>query len=311
MPFFSVVIPLYNKKEFIGSTLNSVLEQSFKDFEIIIINDGSNDGSLEEVKKTHDDRITIYTQLNSGVSSARNLGIDKATSNYIALLDADDYWKPNHLQELYKSIKEFPKGALFCNAYELKLSKSHTIKAIYNIEKNDKATIVKDYFEASIIHPIGWTSAIAFNKKDFYDVGRFNPKYSHAEDIDLLIRFGLKKTVIFNPSVTSCYNRTVLGSLSKKQNQTSKLDVFNNFKTEEAINSSLKKYLNLNRYSLAIQCKLTSNIKTFKKLYPEIDQSLLNLKQKLLLNLPHKLLIAAKKIHLALIKNQIYVSSYK
>ena len=98
---------------------------------------------------------------------------------------------------------------------------------------------------------------------------------------------------------------------SKENHQESKRQLFNSFKTEELTNASLKRYLNLNRYSLAIQCKLANNKKTFKKLYPEIDKSLLNFKQRVLLIMPIKLLILTKKLHLTLIKNRIYISSYK
>jgi len=311
MAFFSVIIPLYNKKIHIKETLNSVLKQTFRDFEIIIVNDGSTDGSYEVVKQFQDDRITVYTQKNSGASVARNFGVEKANCKYIALLDADDLWKPNHLQEHYKSIKNISEGALFCNAYQLKLSKNCTIDAIYNIEKKNQAHIIDDYFEASIIHPIGWTSAICFNKNDFFDLGGFNPVYTSGQDLDILIRFGLKKTTVFNPTITCCYDKTVKESLSKENHQESKRMLFNSFKAEEKVNASLKKYLNLNRYSLAIQCKLANNKKTFKKLYPEIDKSLLNLKQVLLLKFPSSVLQIIKKIHLFLIDSQIYISSYK
>ncbi|KIC01072.1 hypothetical protein OA88_15890, partial [Flavobacterium sp. JRM] len=92
MVFFSIVIPLYNKAYYIENTIKSVLYQSFTDYEIIIINDGSTDNSLEKVLEFNDKRIQLYTQQNQGASVARNLGIEKAKYNYIAFLDADDLW---------------------------------------------------------------------------------------------------------------------------------------------------------------------------------------------------------------------------
>lgn len=311
MPFFSVVIPLYNKEKNIKNTIKSVLKQSFKDFEIIVVNDGSTDNSYETLKEIEDDRIIIYNQKNTGASVARNFGIEKSNSDYIALLDADDFWKPNHLQEHFNSIKSLPEGTLFCNAYELKLSKNSFIKAIYNTPKKNKPHIIEDYFKASTIHPIGWTSAIAFNKKDFFDIGGFNPKYTSGQDLDLLIRFGLKKTVVFNPTITCYYDKTVKGSLSKENHQESKRELFNSFKNEEQNNKSLHQYLTLNRYSLAIQCKKSKNKKTLKKLRLEIDTSLLNWKQKKLLKTPSSMLIFFKNIHLFLISKGLYISSYK
>src|SRR5690606_12962360 len=97
MAFFSIIVPLYNKEKYLKATLKSVLQQTFIDFEIIIVNDGSTDKSLEIAKSFKNERIKIYTQENQGVSAARNLGIEKSTSEYCCFLDADDVWKDNHL----------------------------------------------------------------------------------------------------------------------------------------------------------------------------------------------------------------------
>lgn len=167
-PYFSIIIPLYNKEDFIADTIKSVLNQTFTDFEIIVVNDGSTDNSLKELQSIKDHRIITIQQKNQGVSIARNNGIKNAKGDYITLLDADDEWKPNHLELFYKTIKQFPpNGALFCNAYDIKSSDNYIIKATYNIEQVDHPHIIKDYFKASLIDAIGWTSAICFNKKRF------------------------------------------------------------------------------------------------------------------------------------------------
>ena len=108
MPFLSVIIPLYNKESYIKNTLRSVLEQNFTDFEIIIVNDGSTDNSLEIVSSFKDERIQVIHQPNSGASSSRNKAIQSAKTQYIAFLDADDFWFPNHLEELVQLIQDFP-----------------------------------------------------------------------------------------------------------------------------------------------------------------------------------------------------------
>ena len=89
MPFFSIIIPLFNKEKFLKATLESVFEQTFSDFEILVINDGSTDKSLEIVESIQHKKIKIYNQKNQGVSAARNLGIEKSTSDYCCFLDAD------------------------------------------------------------------------------------------------------------------------------------------------------------------------------------------------------------------------------
>ena len=107
MPYFSVVIPLYNKEEHILATLNSVLQQTFKDFEVIIVNDGSTDNSVNVVAQIKDKRIQLLTLDNQGVSYARNYGVLKSKANFIAFLDADDIWFPNHLSDLKELAEQY------------------------------------------------------------------------------------------------------------------------------------------------------------------------------------------------------------
>ena len=108
MPFFSIIIPVYNKETFLENTIKSVLQQSFTDFELIIINDGSTDNSESKIKSFSDPRITYLKKENGGVSTARNLGIEMAAASYITFIDADDYWYPNFLEEMVSSIEQFP-----------------------------------------------------------------------------------------------------------------------------------------------------------------------------------------------------------
>ena len=97
----SIVIPLYNKEKFIKNTINSVLRQSYKDFELVIVDDGSTDDSVNIVKSISDSRIRIISKQNEGVSKTRNRGIIEAKGEYIFFLDADDYLVPEALNILY------------------------------------------------------------------------------------------------------------------------------------------------------------------------------------------------------------------
>src|SRR5690606_22931002 len=109
-----------------------VLNQSFQDFEIIIVDDGSTDDSYKIVSRFQSEKIKLLKQNNQGASITRNNGIDYATSNYIALLDADDLWYNNHLQELKNLIEKFPNAGLFCNNYEVKRHKEFITPTIFN-----------------------------------------------------------------------------------------------------------------------------------------------------------------------------------
>ena len=102
MALFSVVISVYNKAGHIENTLKSVLAQTVQNFEIIVVNDGSTDSSLDCINAFEDPRIIVYTTTNKGAGAARNFGITKATSPYIALLDGDDYWHPHYLEDICK-----------------------------------------------------------------------------------------------------------------------------------------------------------------------------------------------------------------
>ena len=103
---FTVVIPLYNKNNYISRAVSSVLTQTFLDFELIVVDDNSNDGSVERVLGINDNRLVLKVlKENRGVSYARNYGVKKAKYSYIAFLDADDEWLPNHLHVLNQLIK--------------------------------------------------------------------------------------------------------------------------------------------------------------------------------------------------------------
>ncbi len=106
----SVIIPVYNCEEYIGNTLKSVINQDFKDFEIIVIDDGSTDNSLEvinETLKASGARYKVIHQENGGVSVARNHGIDVSSGEYLVFVDGDDFIMPNHLSELYNGVRDF------------------------------------------------------------------------------------------------------------------------------------------------------------------------------------------------------------
>lgn len=310
-PFFSVVIPLYNKQEYIAKTIESVLNQSFKDFEIIIVDDGSTDKGVEIVENFQKDCITIFKQKNSGVSIARNRGIEVAKANFIALLDADDLWYSNHLLELKKQILKFPEAGLYCNNYEVFYTKNLSRPASLNFSFETDCLIVEDFFKASITNPVAWTSAVGFSKDKFNTIGGFDPKLKTTQDLDLWIRMALKYPVSFNPTITMSYKLYVDDSLSKNEYNKIRYDFNNSFIEEENKNPSLKLYLDINRYALAIRAKINNEYDIYKKLKREINYKNLNSKQRLLLKCSKKQLLIIKKFQRFLIKNNFYLTAYK
>src|SRR5690554_5476717 len=105
---FTVVIPLYNKEAHVENTITSVLQQTFEDFEVLVVDDGSTDDSVSVVNSLEDSRIRVVSQTNSGVSSARNRGVVEAKHEFIAFLDADDVWERNYLEKMRDLIKANP-----------------------------------------------------------------------------------------------------------------------------------------------------------------------------------------------------------
>jgi glycosyltransferase involved in cell wall biosynthesis len=310
MPFFSVVIPLYNKEDQIRSTIKNVIDQSFTDFELIIIDDGSTDRSYEIARSFSDERIILLTQKNMGAGAARNKGVSMAKGEFIAFLDADDIWHSNHLQCFHRSILKFPNMDWYSNAYDVKLSRDHIEKGSFLNKVHEKITVIEDFFINSLSYPLVNTSSVALRTKSFSDVGGFNESITSGQDIDLWIRLGLKYSLVFNDTHTSIYDKTVTNSLSKGNYQESKYQLYYKYNSLAKFNVSLHKYLNILRYSLAIQCKLANNRTTLKKLKEQIDPYYLNWKQRLLLYLPRFLTVLLKKVHGFLIDNNLYVSSY-
>nr|WP_315145905.1 glycosyltransferase family 2 protein [uncultured Flavobacterium sp.] len=283
MPFFTVIIPLYNKENFIENTLISVLNQSFNDFEVLIINDGSTDKSEEKVLKFKDSRIKYFHKENGGVSTARNFGIEKASSNYITFIDADDYWYPNFIEEMNNAISRFPKLKVFTAAIEVETSKK-VFPSSYSIVKTGDYEIV-NYFEASTKESVIWTSCAVFHKSVFEKTGNFDINLKSGEDTDMWIRIGLIYPVLFSWKILARY---VYDEKSLSKNHKYSIECIDFFKYAllEKTNPSLKKFLDLNRFSLAIKSKIIGEKKHFLQFYKAIDLENLSLKKRIILELP-------------------------
>lgn len=310
-PFFSVIIPLYNKEDYIDKTIESVLNQSFKNYEVIVVDDGSTDGSLKRVEAFQDLRIKVLKQKNSGVSVARNKGIEACNGTYIALIDADDLWYDDHLFELHKQITIFPEAGLYCNNYEIYYTKDYKRPANLNLSYGNQCLIVEDFFNASIANCLAWTSAVAFSKEIHLSIGGFDTTLKTFQDLDLWIRLALKYKVSFNPNITMSYHFFIGNSLSKNEYNLMRYQGLKKFKADEQVNLSLKKYLDINRYALAIRCVLNNEDAIYFKLKSEINYKNLNFKQRLLLSTPKYILKNIKVLQQFLIRKKIYITAYK
>lgn len=311
MPFFSVIIPLYNKANFIAETLKSVQDQSFSDFEVIVVNDGSTDRSLDVVQQIQDERIQIISQDNQGASSARNNGARLAKADWIALLDADDIWYKNHLEELHHTIQKLKEVDLASNAYQIKLNSDYIKIPIYSNKIPDRISFINNYFKYSYIDPLFWTSSIGFKKSCFEQINGFDETLKTGQDLDLIIRFVLGKfTLGYNPKVTLLYKRYTQDNLSSSSALEEKQKYIVKHQSHENKYPGLKKYLDINRYSLALQSKMKGQLALYKTMKDQIDLKNLSFKQKVFLSLPSSVLKSLKYIQLKLIGFGLYKSAF-
>lgn len=308
MPYFSVVIPVYNKAAFISETIKSVLAQSFTDFELILVNDGSTDESAKIIARFKDDRIRYFEKKNSGASAARNFGIEQSAANYIAFLDADDYWYPDFLQETCNSIQNFPTEKIFAGAIEIEMPEK-IFPAQYSFEKKPQAQLV-NYFDGSQKTTAICTSCVAFDKSIFDEIGNFDTEIRSGQDTDLWIRMGLVYPVVFCSKILARYVYDP-ESLSKNNSYLGQNLNFSKFSAEEQNNPKLKKFLDQNRFSFAIKCRLNNDSVNYDLFKNAIELSQLSPKKKILLELPSFLLRFLLKVNLLLVRLGLSKSAFK
>ena len=309
-PFFSIVIPLFNKEQEITKTITSVLSQTCSDFEIIVINDGSTDRSLKVIEEISDKRIHIYTTNNKGVSHARNLGIKKSTSKHIAFLDADDLWKPHHLEDLKNIINSYPDCGLYCKSYEKQYYKDVLIKARFNKVDENFEGVIQDFFISSLLDCIAWTSAVAMPKAMFNTYGYFDETLKSGQDTDMWIKIALKERVVFSSVISATRQFSSTGNhLSMSSHVKQRIKIIERYQHLEKDNNSLKVYLDINRYYMAIERKSKGDLNAYHFLVDGMDKNALNIRQKLILNSPIFLINKLKKLQKWLIKNKIYLSA--
>lgn len=279
---FSVVITVYNKAPFIAETLESVLAQTYEVFEIVIVNDGSSDDSEEEIMKFKDPRIRYFKQENQGAGAARNAAIKKAKYPYIALLDADDYWYPYFLEEQKKCIEKFPEEAVFATAMQKKIG-DRIFDKKYSIDFNSAKIVLVNYFEASYLYSVLTSSSVVIHKAVFEKIGYYNPSIKSGEDTDLYVRIGLEFEVVFSKKICAQHIIRENSLFLTTKSLVDKAD-FEAYEVYEEENPKLKRFLDLNRYSLAILAKLDNDEKGFQKNYRKIDLQNLSKRQRFLLN---------------------------
>lgn len=203
---FSVVIPLYNKARFIKRALDSVLMQTRRDYEIIVVDDGSTDQGPKIVEQCSDLRIKLIRQKNGGVSAARNTGIEAAEGEYIAFLDADDVWNPHYLEVIGTLVEQYPEAGAYATAYEIMKPDGKIIYPKYrSIPPSPWQGLLSHYFRSALGPPPVWTSATTVPQKIFQTVGGFRVGVRIGQDLDMWGRIALAYPIAFSSKIGASY----------------------------------------------------------------------------------------------------------
>lgn len=245
MPLISVIIPTYNAEKTIEETVRSVFNQTLSDFELIIINDGSVDRTLEVVSAIDDPRLKVFSYPNGGVAVSRNRGLAKATGEYISFLDADDLWTPDKLAAQYQALQENPQAAV---AYSWT---DYVDESGQFLGVCARATNSGNLYQLLLLADvIGSGSNPLIKAEAIAKVGEFDPAVVPTEDWDMWIRLAEQFEYVAVPAVQILYRQLQnSGSTNMRKMEVSSLRVLDKVfsKAPESV-QSIKSVILGNRY---------------------------------------------------------------
>lgn len=210
---FSVIIPLYNKASYLAKAIGSVLAQTYTDYDLVIVDDGSKDDSVEVAARAIEGHAScrLLKQENAGVSMARNNGVAASQGEYLCFLDADDWWEPTFLEEMNRFITEFPEAGIYGTNYTIvNETKRKTRVANIGVEQGFEKGYINycQVYAKTLAMPL-WTGAVCVPRKVFDEMLGFPKGVKLGEDFLLWIRIALKYKVAFLNKPLSNYNQDV------------------------------------------------------------------------------------------------------
>lgn len=229
-PIFSIIIPTYNRATFIKKTIQSVLDQTFQNFEIIVVDDGSTDNTNEIVKQIESSQVTYYKKENGERAAARNYGAKMAAGTFVNFLDSDDILYSNHLQIAYDLVNENNEIQVFHLGYDIKDEHNNVLRSV-----NNTRAINRQILSGNILSCNG-----VFVKRECILQNTFNEDrlLSSLEDWELWIRLSARYTFAHSNSITSSViqhdDRSVMDSDKTKIKE--KVNRFVKYVSEDEIN---------------------------------------------------------------------------
>lgn len=210
----SVVMPLFNKERWVIRAVASVLNQSYPTLELIVVDDGSKDDSVKRIQTVMDPRIRIISQENAGVSAARNRGIQEAKGELIAFLDADDAWKPHHLETIINLYRQYPAAGMWACAYTIVRPDNKTYD-IHPRSLPDTLIDLQAYVAACVRYgSIAHTSSVVIRRSLLLDIGGFEVGITSGEDLDVWFQIIERSALAYSKTSTTYYYTDLPGSIS-------------------------------------------------------------------------------------------------
>ena len=200
MPIVSVILPVYNGVKTIDATLKSVFQQSIQDFELVVIDDGSTDQTLEAISKFDDPRLSVFSYQNAGVATTRNRGVSHASAEYVSFIDADDLWTPHKLALQLKALTDMPEAAV---AYSWTDYIDQTDRFIAKAQRvNFSGDVYADLLLRCFLES---ASNATIRRQAFLECGGFDPSLSGAADWDFFLRLAKRYAFVAVPHLGVLY----------------------------------------------------------------------------------------------------------
>lgn len=267
---FSVIIPVYNKAQYVAKAIDSVLSQTCTDFELVILDDGSKDDSYNVAAKAIEgqENCHLFRQENAGVSMARNKAVALSHGEYLCFLDADDWWAPAFLEEMSKLIAEYPDAGIYGTGYTIVDETRHRTRlAPVGVEPGFKQGYINycQVYAKTLAMPL-WTGAVCIPRPVFNEMQGFPNGIKLGEDFLLWIKIALKYKVAFLNKPLSFYNQDVeavnRGVVRKGYDPDSFMTFhFGQFEDQEKLDQDLKVLLDRLRVFSLLRFRLSNSHK--------------------------------------------------
>ena len=306
---FSIVIPVFNKEKYIKETILSVLNQTYDNYEIIIINDASTDNSLKIIEEVISDKAVIINNKNNlGLSASRNIGFEASSEKYVAFLDGDDVWDKNFLKEINELIINFPKESVFGTYYK----ENYNGKILYpkiNVKEKLLGTkfVIKNFFEANLRRLIITQSCLVFKKNIFDTVGLYDLEITFAEDIDFYIRCFQNFNLAYSYQTYHTQRKMVHKSISNSKTDNLNYPLLDNYL---GVSDELNRFINFYNYCFCRRKKNEGSKKSMIYYRNKIRFRWIGFLKTIVLFLPEFLYTTLLKFKRYLLKKGINISTY-